>query len=305
MEDGSSEGRTLSLELPAALDAWLAERSSELDVDRSELVLQALDGYRTAADSAEEDAVAALRTALEEGSVDLEETVRDAITDSLADRLYGRIETLESETEESLDDIRRRVVQVKQETDAKADADHSHPEFDRVDRIDEEFESLRERVAALEADAPDDLAADVAETRTRLTRLARVVTRLHEERRAEREEETTLDEIRRTAARKGHERAVCEACEETVRISLLPTARCPHCEYPFGRLVDGAGGLFGGLPRLVGGREDTGGEATARSELPVPGAGDGSGRPDEPRDGTGEAPMDGGSPVTTDGGKDD
>lgn len=274
MADGSPEGRPLSVELPVALDEWLTEQSSELGIDRSELAARVLGGYRAATVSADEESATTLEAALgEEIDAIVQERVEEAVAaagadeaavaERVASRLDDRLDRLETETDEKLDDVRRRVVQLKEASEAKAAADHTHPELERVDRLADEVETLRERVAGLETDGTGDPADDVAEIESKLTRVARAVARLH----ADRTDESTLDDIRRTAAREGFERADCAACGETVSVGLLPEARCPHCEQAFDRLVEGSGGIFGPSARLVGPR---GGSATE----PAPGGED-------------------------------
>lgn len=287
MENESAEDRTLTLEVPAALDGWLTERAAALDVDRSELIVQLIGGYRTAVEATDEEAVAELETAIEErsGGIDdlIEEAVEDAVEEAvaatvpdeeaLANRVLGRVddrlETLEAEREEQLDDIRRRVVQLKQATESKASADHTHQELERLDDIVTEVRRLREQVSELEdaADRREELAATLEDVRGKLTQLARVVVRLREA--DGNTDDERLAAIRRTAAREGHETAVCGACGETLRIGLLPDPACPHCESPFGDLVADSGGLFGSTPRLVGPHQ---GDAEEPPEGPDAGA---------------------------------
>lgn len=273
MADGSPEGRTLSVELPVALDEWLAERSSELGIDRSELATRVLGGYRAAAASADDGSATTLEAVLgEEIDTTVQERVEEAvaaagpdeaaIAERVLTRLDDRLDELESETDDKLDDVRRRVVQLKEETEGKAAADHAHPELERIDRLADEVETLRERVANLEANGTDDLADDVAEVEAKLTRVARAVTRLH----ADGTDESMIADIRRVAAREGYEQAACEACGETVSVGLLPEARCPHCEQAFDRIVEVSGGLFGSSPRLVGVDEDSATEQTGGRE---------------------------------------
>ncbi len=334
MENESTEGRTLSLELPAALDEWLTERASELDVDRSELIRQLIGGYQVAADAADEESVEALEGAIETGTLDVEATVRSTVDDAVSsaapdeaaiaarvtDQVDDRIDALEAEMDENLDDIRRRVVQVKQEADAKAPADHTHPELEGVEQVASEVERLREQVAELEGQTgrSDELAAELEDVQEKLTRLARAVVSMREDESGGRDE--TLDDIRRKAAREGYEQATCGACGESVRVGLLPEAACPHCDSPFGDIVDRSGSLFGSSPRLVGthdggederladgaaGDEPTGTD-TASGITPETTRGDGSTSPDE-ADEDSEKPTTGddGEAVSTDGGSDD
>lgn len=330
MENESTEGRTLSLELPAALDEWLTERASELDVDRSELIIQLIGGYQVAADTADGESVEALEEAIETGTVDIDGDVQEAVDEAVAsaapdetaiasrvtDRVDDRIDTLEAEIDEKLDDVRRRVVQVKQETDAKAPVEHTHQGLDQVERVVDEVERLREQVSELAAAAgrEDDLAAELEDAQRKLTRLARVVVEMRE---AGDDRDETLASIERTAAREGYEQATCGTCGETISVALLPEAACPHCESPFGGIVDPPGGLFGSSPRLVGPHEadasggpnarETGTEADGSIGDPTPDTGreEGATGPAEDEDTGGPATGDDGSVLSTDGGAND
>jgi hypothetical protein len=272
MENELTEGRTLSLNLPAALDAWLTERADELGVEESELLLQVIGSYQVAAETEDEAAEELADTIAGE---DIEMTIRETVDDAVAaaapdedaiarrveDRLVSRLDGIEEEFEEKLEDVRRRVVQVKQEADAKAGADHDHEEFRRLDRLASTVEELQERVDESEAESEgaDERAArteQVDDIRSKLTQLARVVVQLRDEMEGETTDDETLVEIQRTAAREGYERAVCAACDETVHVGLLPEAECPHCRSPFGSFAEGSGGLFASKPRLVGPSEN-------------------------------------------------
>ncbi len=341
MENESTEGRTLSLELPAALDEWLTERASELDVDRSELIRQLIGGYQVAVDATDEGSVEALEGAIEAGTLDVEAAVQETVDEAVSsaapdeaaiaarvtDQVDDRIDALDAEMDEKLDDIRRRVVQVKQEADAKAPADHTHPELERVEQVTGEVERLREQVAELEGQVggDDDLAAELEDVQEKLTRLARAVVSMREAETEDDDRDEALADIRRTAARKGYEQATCGACGESVRVGLLPEAACPHCDSPFGDIIDRSGGLFGSSPRLVGphdgsederladgatGDEPTGDEPTGTDTVsgvtPDTTESGGSASPDG-ADGDSENPTtsDDGGAVSTDGGSDD
>lgn len=329
MENESTEGRTLTLEVPAALDEWLTERAAALGVDRSELVRQLIGGYQVAAETADDESVAALESAIEEHSVDIDRVVAEALEEAdtgepvdeeaivgrVLDRLEDRLATLEAERDEQLDDIRRRVVQLKEATESKAGADHTHPELERLDGVVTEVGRLREQVAELNdaADREEELASELADVRGKLTQLARVVVDLRDADGGADDERERLADIRRTAAREGYEEATCGACGETLRIGLLPEPACPHCESPFGGIDDASDSLFGSTPRLVGVHDEPtpSGEGT-RTDGEEPDldteAADIDGLPpaDDAAEETGDPESgDDGNAVTTDGGSDD
>jgi predicted Zn-ribbon and HTH transcriptional regulator len=333
MENESTEGRTLSLDLPAALDQWLTERAAETDVDRSELVVQLLGSYRTAADVADEESVEALEAAIDDGAVDVDAAARqaadeavtaavpdeaalaDRVTEQVMDRVEGRLDEVEAEREEQLEDVRRRVIQVKKEADSKAPADHGHPELESVDRLATELESLRAHVDEVEAaadgaDEAEALASDLDDVQAKLTQLARIVVRLQNDD----DGDDALTEIKRTAAREGYEAAACGACGESVSVALLPEAACPHCRSPFGGIVAGSGSLFGSKPRLVGphdqteaDRTDGGADTGGGGGQPSDGDADLTADPrdDGQTDGAGEEVDSQADRVTTDGGNDE
>jgi chromosome segregation ATPase len=161
------------------------------------------------------------------------------------------------EFEALLDDVRKRVVQVKREADAKAPADHDHEALEeRVDALATDVTSTSEAVEAVE----DDLEAgfenfeDVLEYLTETTddlegktgKLARVLVdvrsevqrlRVQESRRAE------AEALQLAANREGVRTAKCGECESPVDVSLLSAPECPHCASTFSD-VEKRSGLF-------------------------------------------------------------
>ncbi len=315
MDPESTEGRTLSLDLPAALDEWLTDRTEELDVDESELVLQLVGSYRVAADADDDGTVAELAATTDEGAVDVEAAVREEVDAALAGatvdedaiirqtetRLSERADALEAEFDEKLDDVRRRVVQLKSEVGEKSSAGHDHEAFERLDELAAGLDEIRAEMQKLQGtdEGDEDLAARVGDLEGKLDTLARVVVQLRDA--PDDDGDEVLMEIKRTAARQGADEARCESCGETVSIGLLPEAECPHCRSPFDGLVEGSGGLFGSTPRLVGPGErggtesdgDAGDGGAVDSELSGLGTDDGSGV-DPAGDGDGAVSTDGG-----------
>jgi hypothetical protein len=268
MASESTEGRTVSLDLPATLDEWLTERASELGVGREELVVQLLGSYQVTAEASDGEAIEAFETILDEETVDVESVVEETVAEAIEgagpdeeaiaqrvqERVEGRIDGLETEMEEKLDDVRRRVLQIKKEADAKAPADHDHKEFARVGDLKAQVDQLRDQVTTLAAEVDETDTASreqLAGVERKLTQLARVVVRMRDEA----DEKEVLDSIKRKAARNGFEQADCGACSETINVALLPEATCPHCGTEFGDIVGRSGGLFGAGPRLTGRHE--------------------------------------------------
>lgn len=218
----ASESSDTSAPLPEDLSSWLDDRAGELGVESDELLRQLVAAYRVQTDA--------------EGP---------HVPSS------GDLAALEDDVEGKLDDVRRRVVQIKQQVDAKADADHSHRELEALSDVEERLAALEERVdgvatAAADTDERVDAAADrLDDHREKLTRVASAVVGLQRG-----GSESALVRIKQTAAREGYGRAVCDACGEAVHVGLLGAATCPHCATDI-HDVEPGGGWFR-KPRLVG-----------------------------------------------------
>lgn len=269
MASESSEGARISVEVPPPLEEWLSRRADSSGMDREELLVGLLGAFKEAT---------------EEGNPDVE-TVVDERVGPLVDR---RLDQFDEDLERKLDDIRRRVVQLKKEVDGKVAEGRFEALAEQVDELDERLRELDEALWGLDTEKLSDHDERLDElevslqTRTettvelderlddlesKLTRVARVVVALRKEHEESPEAETedvpelptgtdeTLLEIKRQAAREGITSAECDACGESVELSVLPESACPHCGAAFGGL-DGRGGMFSS-PRLVGEGGDT------------------------------------------------
>lgn len=256
--------------LPDELRDWLDERTAERGVEREELLARAVAAYRLL-ERADEDAP-------------------DGIPprDDLAE-LADRVDAVESAFDEKLADVRRRIVQVKHETDGKAPADHDHEDLaaevgealDAVGEIEREVAALERRtergfdnyeeVVTYLRDATDDLDAQLRRLATAAVDLRSDVASLAtaEARR------DAVAALRREANRAGVTSAKCEACGESVSIGLLSAPACPHCDRTFESVRPGRG-FFGSAvlvagshPRLEGetGTADPGADASAADLL--------------------------------------
>jgi rubrerythrin len=178
-------------------------------------------------------------------------------TGAVRTQLGDRIDGVEAEFRELIEDVRERVIQVKGEADAKAPADHGHEEFERLDDIEAdvaeleaEIASLRESVdaAADEHDvAVEDLEAELATVQERLRSVAWVANDLREAVEADGME--AVDRIKRAAAKADVDRARCESCGTGVEVALLTDPNCPHCDATVTD-VEPATGFFD-KPRLL------------------------------------------------------
>lgn len=220
MAGESTSGRAGGPDLPPELAEWLDHRASDLGVNRAELVVQVLAAYRSVAD--ETDSLAA-----------------PAVPD-----LDERLAEFRTELDGDLNDIRRRIVQVKREADQKAPADHTHEAVeDRLAAVEEEVSSLADRLDSVDvAEELDTHEERLDATEEKLTRVASAVVALRRERTTTGEDR--LADIKRQASRLGVETATCHSCGETVSIALLPEGSCPHCEAAFGDVTPPGGGLF-------------------------------------------------------------
>ena len=226
--DGEGEGVEV---LPDRLDEWVDRRAAELGTDRAGVLARA---------------VAVLRTV--EGGTDRDEAAVDP------GRLEARVSDLEADVDAKIDDVRGRVVQVKREADAKADADHDHPDlreaaaeaqaaaaeaYDRAEDADDAAAAVDERVAAgfdnFES-VLSDLRDGTDENTVKLDTAARVLLDLRERvadlERAAASDGVTAD-IRAEANRRGVTVARCESCDATVSLGLLDDPACPDCGVTF------------------------------------------------------------------------
>lgn len=259
MASESSDGDASSVAVPDDVDVWLDERAETLGLDREDLLRELLSAHRAVASADDE--------------------YPDAVTDPAID---GRFDALEEEFGTHLDEVRRRLVQVKREVDDKAPADHDHEAFDAVDsleghvdtladRLDSQaarIESIRDQVDALESGiedldaAVDDLrettgatGEDLADVREKLARLAQVVVSLRDGGGSTiGSPDDRLVAIKRLAAREGYGHAECASCGGTVYLTVLPEPTCPHCDVPVHDVVER--GALRNRPTLVGDEAD-------------------------------------------------
>ncbi|QSG10714.1 Uncharacterized protein HSBGL_0276 [Halapricum desulfuricans] len=251
MAGESQESTDLTVSLPPELESWLDQHAAERDLDRETVLVQLLASYRELAEHDDEAFDAellepAVRSVVADRLPDITEAVQSQLEDGSPDdgnRLEARVEALEADFQDKLDDVRQRVIQVKREADAKAPADHTHDRLDTlVDRLDavesriERVDGELDRVETLEDElrghledtaASDDVAAlaeDLEDAREKLRTVAWVVRDLRES-----GDGTTVDAIKREAAEHDVRRARCENCGEGVEIGLLTEPSCPHC----------------------------------------------------------------------------
>lgn len=290
MASESTEEGAVTVELPPELDEWLDERAAALGVDPETVVSQLLAAYRTteeiddgpsladlfdveaAVENALEDE---LDTAVDDALDDRVEAVAQAavrdrlpdITDAVEGRLDTRFDGIEEDFQTKIEDVRERVIQLKRTTDEKADADHDHPELDRIAELDDEITALnrelvevRDEVESGLADQSDqldgvedhvtDIDDRLEDVEDKLKRVAWVVSDLREDQGGRDAHQQAVDRIKRAAAQEGISKASCQNCGESVEIGLLTDPQCPHCDSTVSD-VRPEGGIFRTKAKLI------------------------------------------------------
>ena len=284
----SESTETVTVRLPSELDSWLDEQARELEVTRETVLVQMLASYRATAelegdlDAAElevgapgeeevaemvdsrvderlgEQLDARVEAAVDQRVGEAVEASLSGATEAVEGRLKSRVDSVERQFQEKVEDVRERVIQVKQEADAKAPADHDHEEFERlvalgkqVDDLGVEVGHLTERLDATVPEqeaAVEELEADLDTVQERLRTVAWTVRDLRDSVEAE----TGLDaveRVKRAAAKADVDRARCENCGNGVDIALLTDPHCPHCEATVTDVEEASG--FFSKPKLL------------------------------------------------------
>ncbi|MDS0222517.1 hypothetical protein NDI54_14325 [Haloarcula sp. S1AR25-5A] len=280
MSSESTDDGGVHVELAADLDEWLTEQAETLGVPREAVMEQLLAAYKASAEfddemegthpsSDELDAIVAA-TVDERLSESVEAATESAVSSSVPDivdtverQLAGRFDALEADFQTKIEDVRERVVQVKREADAKAPADHSHEEFDRIDALSHDIEALEDEIADLRDDVTesletqderlddiDDIDDRLDDMEDKLTRVAWVVSDLREDRGGRDQNQKAVDRLKRAAAQEGISTARCSNCSEQVEIGLLTEPQCPHCNATVSD-VRPEGGIIRSKARLV------------------------------------------------------
>ncbi|MFB6297070.1 MAG: hypothetical protein ABEH56_00955 [Salinirussus sp.] len=288
MASEPAEDSPLTVDLPDDLASWLDDRAAAAGVDRETLLVQLIASYRRATELEREGELdEPVLTDGEVGEVEdlVEQTVDARLDDQFAsevdrrvqehvqsalderlpeaaeamgERLGGRIDDLEREFQGKLEDVRKRVIQVKTETDAKAPADHGHDEFtrlngvvNRVDELEAVVDDLHERVNATLSESQEtveEVEEELATVQDRLETVGWVVNDLREAQQSAGAREA-VERIKRAAAAEDIDRARCESCEKGVELGLLTEPNCPHCNATVTD-IEPSSGLFG-KPKLV------------------------------------------------------
>lgn len=244
-ESGES---TVAISLPEDLQVWLDDTADRRGVDRDALVRELIAAHK----------------ALDGENGNGPESLGQFDPGVTEEELEAETQDLRTEFMDLLEDVRKRVIQVKRETDAKAPADHDHEELARLDDLTASIQGLEAAVDDLESDlsaVESDLetgfdnyeeilefvldSIDDLEARTETIARATIQSRkrLHEVVAAH-QRRAAVDELKRAANQYGIETAACSNCGTSVRLSLLTAPECPHCAETVSEL-EPKSGLFG------------------------------------------------------------
>ncbi|SFC36736.1 hypothetical protein SAMN05444422_107226 [Halobiforma haloterrestris] len=244
MAGEENENGGVSFALPADVDDWIADAAERRDESRDEFCRRLLTAAR---------AVAAAENGVLEADVEAEsedgdgeggegEYAFDPVVRDDLEALQGELEASREEFRELLEDVRSRVVQVKRETDAKAPADHGHPEYaeaETLERLQADLEALEETVDGgfdNFEEVLDYLLERTDRLEERSTVLATAVVDLRDrwDDLVERERQRAqVEDLKLAANRLGIRSAACEECDASVDLALLTAPECPHCASPF------------------------------------------------------------------------
>jgi chromosome segregation ATPase len=242
---GEETRETISVTLSADVVDWLDEQAETTGTDRERYVQELVSAYHSVAGN--------------NGDV-------DADLQSLASssEIERQLEEQRDEYVELIEDVRERVIQVKREADARAPADHDHPELESVERIESDLEAIRATVEELETDLENGfqnyedvlryLKDATEESQRHLDTLATAMLDLRSATKrvaAESAARVEADRLKATANKHGFRRADCEECDASVDISLLSKANCPHCSATFVD-ADPKDGFFGDNTLVTG-----------------------------------------------------
>jgi predicted transcriptional regulator len=247
----SEEHVDVSIRLPPDLEEWLTEQATEMNRSREDVVRELVAAYRSMTGGGDAEDLLTVEDVDEFVDEEaLEAYVQQAAFEDALDEHREEFEAL-------LDDVRKRVVQVKREADAKAPADHGHDALEeRVDALAADVTSTSEAVEAVEEDLEagfgnfEDVLEYLTETTDELEgktgTLARVLVDVRSEvkqLRVEQSQRAEAEALQLAANREGVRTAKCGECESPVDISLLSAPECPHCASTFSD-VEKRSGLF-------------------------------------------------------------
>lgn len=251
MATESPDDTEVSVTMPPSLEEWLGERADALGVEPGEVLVQLASAYRAASEL--EDGAAGIRLDTGDADVRAEGDVEDRADGGGAAvaALAARLEALSSTHEDDVEDVRSRVLQLRDAVRDRAEEDHYHDEFrdlgGRLDSLSEDLEDVGADVADL-TDRVDRRTDSLEDLESKLDRLAAAVLEMRDAADAGSGDEP-LDRIRSTANRRRTSVADCHDCGGAVRIALLTGPECPHCGTAFRDLEESTSALGSLLDR--------------------------------------------------------
>lgn len=238
MATESAADLELSVTLSPPLAEWLEERADSLGTDPETLLLRLLETHREAADpEAGPETDGPAPEALVADLVDRRLEDRDRALEDRIEGLDGRIDGVEAAVERDIEDVRNRVLQLRDGLEDRAPADHTHGELtERLDSVEATLAELSAEFDDFEADG-DDHGERLGAVETRLEEidgkldaLARAVVAGQRRRSTDADRDAEFAALRRAANEAGVTEGTCAGCGESVRIDLLTEAACPFCE---------------------------------------------------------------------------
>jgi hypothetical protein len=265
-----------SEQLPEGLDAWLGRQADETERSREEILSRAVEAYQIFEELDHEP----FHGAVAEASDDDIKGARQAANRSAdIQTALDRLDRVEADLDEQVDDLRGRVIEVLQEAESRAPADHDHPELTHsLDELEMAVEHQSDRLGEVSdridqtgaheehrADRLATLAESIDEIEQKLQQLASATVKLQQ--RTDALEQRTsgielLGDLKRKANQSGVEKAGCGNCDRTVDVGLLEKPRCPHCEHSFDGFVPSSG-FFDDPTLSAGDRPAIEGQTTA------------------------------------------
>ncbi len=174
-----------------------------------------------------------------------------SVLDEAIEELTREIEATREEFQEKIEDVRKRVIQVKREADQKVSTDHAHPEVQQAfNQLQTQVEDFEGEIAELEYQLTEgfenfeDILEYLTETTEsldmKLSTLARAVMNLRSKNQslAERHDrDLVLQRILDLGNREHVKRAECQSCEEKIDLALLSSPACPNRQELFSDLA--------------------------------------------------------------------
>lgn len=235
----------ISVTLSPPLREWIAERSSALGIPQAELLEELLAAHRDVAERDGDVSAALSELADIETAVDtaLDDRIDPDSTDGLETELEdvrGQVDDIDAKLTNHVEDLRSRILQLRDAVSERATADHSHEELqaleDRLETISTEIDEIDERTDSIDEtlwwlSTEIGSSNDRLETiEGRLNRVARAVVAIKRHREARDADAQAVTEIKKAANLLGASSAECAGCSDVVQIDLLTEPFCPHCD---------------------------------------------------------------------------